>query len=409
MARPRNAFGATRVWPCALLLACGAATAQDVADKNAIDRAAASIQWLNNFSCPSVGLALSVKGMQNEAETAAQIDSSWNFVQGRVDALRTSLTQREAVLRQAKAGDNYDAQLARFDAQILGTMARVGTSLVNWSLANWVEISRLDAAYPYPTQGPHPLARHVQRNAALGKMANTLARLPGSAEYVQPIVAKFHHCLLVAQNQIVERNADSMRIAMNAATRSSDASQIVPPYGSVDPGFASDAVPMPEVVKTVLAHVATLKERERVAAEEAARRLAEQQRTERERAAQQAQRSGTSGGGKPQVAAADPPVDMQARLRAATALVQALSSRSVSDALRHMTDDVLMSSPMGTVQGKQQVSSSLQQAFSSGRSGSLGAPYISGSQIMSSVQSPRGTGTMVFGFRDTQVNSLRVR
>lgn len=371
----------------------------DPADRAALDKAAASVRWMNEFNCPSLGLPPNVKGMQTETETRAQQESSWAFAQGRLDALRAPLAQREAVLRNAKRTDNYDAELARLDAQLTATLARAGTALVNWSLANWIELAKVDASYPYPPQGAHPLDRFLQREARLREFVQAAGRLPGAADYLLPVAAKFRSCLLVMQNQIVERNADSIRIAMNATTRSADVAPIGRSYGVVEASFSGPGVVVPEVITALQAHGDVLKERERVAAEAEAKRLAELARIE------EAKRPAA----RPSPSAPEPKTDLQAQLRTASSLVQALVNRSVGDALRFMHADISLSSPLGRAQGKNQVSSALQQGFASGRGGNIGQPQISGGQVVASVQSARGAGTMYFQFQDGLVSSLQIR
>lgn len=379
----------------------------DPADRAALDKAAASLKWLEAFTCPSLGVPLGVRGMQSDEEVAAQQQSSWSFAQTTLEGLRGPLQKREAVLRTAKKGDNYEAELARVDAQLTAAMARVGTALVNWSLANWVELSKVEAAYPYPAAGPHPLERFLQRDKQLGELVNIAGRLPGN-EYLQSLAPKFHQCLLQSQNQVVERNADSIRSAANAMKSASEVAPIARSYGVVDASFAGPGVATPEVIRALHAQGEVLKERERVAAEAEANRLAALERAEEARKAGRPALAGQPAAAKPGGAPALP-ANLQAQVKVAAALVQALLGKSINDALKHMHHDITMSSPLGTAQGKPQVASALQRGFSQGGSGSLGQPTVIGGQVVASVQSARGNATMVFGFTDNLVSSLRIR
>lgn len=369
----------------------------DTGELAAIEKAKTSLRWLENFSCPALGAPMSVRGMGSEAETAAQMETSWSFAQNALEGLRGPLSRRQTVLRSAKPGDNYDAELARMDEQFQVAVARASTALVNWSLANWVDLSRLEGRLDYPLVGPHPLQPYARRLGELNQLTGMAAKLPGN-EYLTPIGGKFRQCLLALQSQFVQRNAGSIRGAVAAATQPAQLDAILQAYGPIDPQFSSGAVPQP--IQEVRDQVALLEDRQRRAAEAEAARQAKAQPGGATRDA----KAGRAGG--PPAASAP---DLSAELKVAGAVVKALDNQAAGEALKYMHAEVVLSSPLGQARGKLEVSSALQKGFTSGRSGSIGQPYVSGSQVVADVQSQRGSGRMLFGFKDGLVSSIQFR
>ncbi len=377
-------------------------------DQAAVDKAAGSMKWVGAYQCPTLGLPVTVRGMQTEGEVAAQQQNSWNFAQGQAEALRQPLQQRQSVLANAKPGDNFDAELARIDGQVEAAMARSGTALVNWALANWVEMAKVDSAFTMPATGPNPLKRFADRAQMLSAYATKVGRLPGAGQYVRPVTDKFDRCLIVAQNQVVEANADSIRAAMKTVRSPAEARAVASAYAVSTAGFQAAGIAAPGVMSELDARVAALEEEERVATETSARELAKRQA---EIAAKSGPAAGTGGAlatGGP--ATGPTATDDRTNLRIATTVVKALANRSTADAMKYLHADITMSSPLGSAHGKSEVQSALQRGFSSGNgAGSLGAPRIASGQIVSAVQSARGSGTMFFGFRDGLVISMQIR
>ena len=393
-------------------LAGGAVGQGGSESERVVDRARSSVRWLVDFQCPSLGFPPDAKGLESPEQVSAAIQSNWEFASSRIQAIRTVLVTREQVARnlatlKSRPSDSMVRVLEAIDTDIRVTIARVGSALTTWTLANWIEIAQVDPRFAYPTTGTHPLSIHVDRSVKLRSLVQQLERLPGGQEFLSPIPPKFQRCLVIAQNQVVERNSDSIYAAISAAESVASADGISRPYGVVDPSFGGDGAPVPDVIKAQRERVAALREEERRRAEEEARRRAEAERVAREaRAAAAARERPAQPFPSPAGNAGSSP---QENLRVAAALVDALSSRSVSAALDHMHDDVVMSSPGGQQYGKRQVGNTLQQGFSSGRGASLGSPYlVAGDQVVADVRSQRGSARMVFEFRGGLVSRIRI-
>ena len=90
----------------------------NASDQAAIEKAVASLRWLETFSCPTLGNPMSVRGMGTDAEIAAHMETSWSFARGAIEGLREPLSRRQSVLRQAKlvhSDRNHDLALLRIE------------------------------------------------------------------------------------------------------------------------------------------------------------------------------------------------------------------------------------------------------------------------------------------------------
>lgn len=380
----------------------GQALANPDDGKQSLARSQASLAWLANAECPSLGFPPAAKGLETPEAAAAVRDSNWEFAQGRLEAVRKALATRaqaqQALDRlKSKPSERTLQELAAIDAEIDVTVAKVATALVQHTLANWVHMAMLDPSYPYPPAAPHPLLPYLERERRLSSLIRDFGVVPTGAQSLQPIGAKVRHCLLITQNQIVQRNADSVYAALEKAGTSSAAEAIKQPYAVVDASFTATNVPLPEVIQAHGVRVAALRDEERRRAEEEEARLR----------AEAAAKRGKEGGNR--AAPAPMPTGSQADLQVATAVVRALVGRSVQTALQHMHNDVVLVSPAGTQYGKQQVGSTLQQGFASGRGGSLGEPYFGpGGQVVADVSSQRGAARMIFEISGGLVSRIRI-
>lgn len=348
-------------------------------DQEAIDGAQRSIAWLDEYACPKANTPLEVAGLEDEGSIRRTRDTTWQFAQGRIAAVRESLQARrqiEAELNGARPGSGLQRTMAGLDRAIAGTTARATSSLVKWSLATWVDMSRKDPAYsPMAGVQSYPLDKYIADRAQLASIVGQLG------EAATPVLRKFDTCLGEMNAEIIEYNAAEISAARDKAQSASAMGRLV---GELD-------------------RIATPQEREggRILSDLRARQqalvVAETEAEERRRAA----------------ASAELRAQLVQRANAGKSIaaryVALINAGNVEGAIGLLHNDVYLSSPQGNTQGRQAVAARMRDAAREGSGTRPSTPELDGEyRIFSRIRSERGSGRIFFSVNAGKIEQIRL-
>lgn len=370
-----------RVLPVALLTTLVAALPANAADpdQDAIQGAQRSIAWLEGYSCPKANTPIEVSGLEDDSAVRRTRETTWQYAQGRIAAVRESLDARrqiEAELNGSRPGSGLQRTMAGLDRAIAGTTARATSSLVKWTLATWVDMSRRDPAYtPMAGVQSYPLDRYVSDRAQLATIVGQLG------EASAPVLRKFDQCLGEMNAEIIEYNAAEIAAARDKAHSASAMGRLV----------------------TELDRIATPPEREggKILSDLRARQqalvVAEGEAEERRRAA----------------ASAALRAQLVQRANAGRAVasryVAMINAGNVEAAISLLHPDVYLSSPQGNTQGRQAVAARMRDAAREGSGTRPEAPELDGEyRIFSRIRSERGSGRIFFSVNAGKIEQIRL-
>lgn len=348
-------------------------------DQEAMQGAQDAIAWLEGFACPKANSPIEVAGLEDEAATLRVRDTTWEYAEGRIAAVRESLAARrqiEAELNGSRPGSGLQRSMAGLDRAIAGSTARATSSLVKWTLATWVDMSRRDPAYaPMAGVQGYPLDNYVTDRAALATIVGQLG------EASAPVLRKFDQCLGEMNAEIIEYNAAEIAAARDKAQSAAAMARLV----------------------AELDRIATPQEREggRILADLRARQqalvVAEAEAEERHRAA----------------ASAALRAQLVQRANAGRAVasryVALINAGNVEAAIGLLHPDVYLSSPQGNTQGRQAVAARMRDAAREGSGTRPEAPELDGEyRIFSRIRSDRGSGRIFFSVNAGKIEQIRL-
>lgn len=380
----------------AVTLACVAADAATAAASPDVKKAQDSITWLQNFPCPAPGQAMTVAGLESDTQIETMRASNWEFsrqTQARIADVhaKRQLFLQQIAYRELKSKDK--TALAALDTDVENAVARIATALVNWNLANFVDISRTPAEFDYQSGRDHPLKEFVQQGAALRNYVSSFPALSERETLLAPITTKFGACLASAQNKVIEKSAAVIQRGKSQATRAADIDLIVSRYVLI-----GDAQPPSPLVAELSATRQELARVEQMAAEERekerqaqiAKENAARAEEERKRLAQKVEQA-------------------TANLPAAKRFVMTLNSGQLPEAAKGMDDDISFSIPgMQTAYGKSAVLE-LMGKGTTASTGDIQAPHVdSNGEIVSHGQGSRGPFQLYLSISGGLVTAMRI-
>ena len=323
---------------------------------------------------------MTLQGLESDAEIEQVSQENWTYANGRLAALAEAVRARqviEAEIAEAgnKASKSMRTSFAKLDDSIAATSARTASALTQWTLAHWVQISKLEEGIDLLDSAQHPLTSFVEKGRELTALADNF----GGA--LNPIVSKYNVCLAAANADIASYNATQIRQAVTLAKRSGELDrvltlvEIVPPSGEA-------AVLATEI-------------RSKQQAIQIAERDAEERRQAQANAALRFQLRTNAEAGKV----------------IASRYVNAISSGNVSTAVSLLDGNVSLISPQGNASGKDAVAGRMRNAANGEQVASMSTPQLDANyRIFSVVKSNRGSGKMYFivtGGKITQIQLVQ--
>ncbi len=376
---------ALSLWMCLLLVSSIAARASSEAD------AARSVAWLQGFACPSPGQPLQVGGLETAAKTQASKATNLKYAQQSITDIRQAINVRnqtqQELSQQKRISKGMQRSLDKVDARIRERVAKMSVALVQWSLAEYVELSRLDPQFDASSNNPHPLTPFGDRLVTISGIASHYASQPGVGEYLAPIPGAVEACLRQAQTKVVEYNQSYLERSLNAAKSSQAAQRLIARYDVFKTGWGGNP---PRAIVAARRVVKELEENERRLADAAERERQKQLEEDRRRQEEERQRL---------IAAAEK------NMPNAQQLVSALRSRDVARATQVMSSGVVMTSSQTSARrGIEQVERALRDRFASTDTPPrIYEPRISSrGEIYVELRSSKGSGTMRLAFNDNQ-------
>lgn len=363
---------------------CSAAKGVYASEKEAKE----SVAWLQNFSCPAAGSMMKVDGLKTQSEIDDAKRHNWAFVTKQISEIgRVSALRDKEVAKSQRLGTNIDRELKKLDDKIKDGKAAMATALVQWTLADWVELSRVTAYYPANSNASHPLTQYKSRFSDLSELIKKAGNTGTTRELLVPIGIKYKQCLVEVQNQIVNQNAPSILDATANSTNPADFGNVINKYAVIDASFGADT---PAVIHE-------LREKQKDLQDEANRIAAEKAReAEKIRVAKEKERYEKA------------LAEAEKNLPTAQAFVRTAKARNQSQMLGFLSSTVTLTSPRGTKSGKNQVAEALNQLMGSDKVGTISSPTISGTSLVSYISSDAGRLKLYFNFQGDKISSLRI-
>ncbi len=349
-----------------------------IADSDSV-QATKSIEWIKSFNCPMPGRPLNIPHLESTQKAREMAISNWAFAISTQQSITQSLNKKKHFIetigrKRALTSDDREA-LNALDEAALAASAKIATSLVQWSLAKFVELSMISSTYFPDSRTKHPLYDFINEEEKLLQFTKQLKNTVITKDFFSPIHEKFSQCLFIAQQHILQENSASIVAASDNVHSSSEIDQILYKYNIVAKPVGLVNQRQPSVIaklinkKNELIYLETLaaNEKERVLNIEkertAALRRKQEEKYLREKISQ-----------------------AKKNLPTAKRFVKLLTSHSPDQAADLMSNDITLHVPqLGTRRGKSAVMKLMSQS-----SGHLSAPSINNQGEISSKGNAQG-------------------
>lgn len=364
------------------------------AQSASIEKAKASIKWLQDFPCPVPGATLDVKGMRTPEEIDTAKKDAWSYASNQIAAISSADSIRSRTLRKAsqkgKAPTNsLRDDIEELDFEMEAARAKIATALVTWVVANWVEMAKIDPLYPPDSVSAHPLSPYTAAPRELQTMTNQISSKALGADQLAIIPDKYSACAAHMQNQIFEVNGVMVKQRADESSSPAEIGQLLVKYDPMNTGFSATGITPPTVVLEI--------QRRKKDLENEALRLAEQKRREEEEI-------------RRRDAQAAYEIDLKRaneNLPVAKAFIDALTSHNQSQLRELLHDNVSLDTPKGSYSGKSSVVAKLEEN-SHQRGGGISSPSIMGTQIISVISHPKARLSLFISIQDGLIRQLRI-
>lgn len=351
--------------------------AQGASANDGASKGAAALEWIQGFDCPVPGRALTIPGLETQADIDALKAENGNYIQSRRQALDLALRARNQVQSEIQGKDRPGKRLQKafdeLDSKINDLGGHVTHSLAQMVMAGYVELSRTSLASPPSTNGEHPLRPFALYGADLA----ALARPYGPAAAAVP--ERWNDCVYAANESYIEEFEAEIIADAEGAANASDITRIYDRWNL--PG-ARDTSPILQQVRSI-----------QMARAEEERREIERRRAERDAEARRMLQA-----------------QAERELQIAQRYVGHVKAGRTQSAINMLTSDIYLSSPNGNARGKDAVARRMREAADNSAGASMSNPTVGSNYIIYvRVSSSRGSGMMFFGFRDGLISSITLR
>ncbi len=366
----------------------GGHRAYNSSQSDSISKANASLKWLQEFPCPSVGSNLDVQGMRTREEiNAAKLDN-WTFVTKQIAAIGSADTVRSRTLvkanqRGVSPSQDFQGDIEDLDHEIEAARAKSTTALTTWVVANWVEMSRIDPFYPPDSASLHPLSSYLSSYKDL----QTITRQVSTNATVIP--DRYLSCAVSMQNQMFEVNAAMVHKRADESSSPAEIRRLLEKYDAMRTTFVAPGIVPPATVQLIQKRAKDM--------ENEAHRLAEQKRREEDEI-------------RRKNAQAAYEIDLKhakENLPIAEKFISALTNHNQSQMFELLHENVSLSTPKGSYSGKSAVAAKIGESASQ-KGGRIASPSIVGTDIVSVISHPKATLSLIIRIQDGLVNRLQL-
>lgn len=363
-----------------LLLAAGliaATLAQGASASEGANKGTAALQWIEGFECPTPGRPLNVPGLETQTAINSLKSENRNYIQSRREALELALRARGQVQSEIQGRNKPGRRLQKafddLDAKINDLGGHVTHSLAQMVMAGYVELAKASLSDPPPASGRHPLSQFTQYGSDLV----ALARPYGPA--AMSVTERWNECVNAANNAYIEEFEAEIIADAEGTSNTSDIAGVYNRW--LLQGARNDSPILQQVRSIQMARV------------EEERREIERRRAERDAEARRILQA-----------------QAERELQIAKRYVGHVKAGRTKSAINMLTSDIYLSSPNGNARGKDAVARRMREAADNSAGASMGNPTVgSNYSIYVRVSSSRGSGTMIFGFRNSLISSITLR
>ncbi len=379
------------------------ARAAEAAAANASDVVAGQNRtaFLAQAICPGLESRVSIPGLETQAQRQAVIANRWAYAQTRLGNFQRVESELRAVLAaQTNTSSRAQQELVALEADAEAAYARAGAQLVDWWLAQSVEMREINPQFPPGSGSVHPLTPFLQTGQSLRNYLSPFDGRAAFATYLRPVADKFDRCLGEMQDQIVNSNTTEIRGLLPRLNASADFRALEQRYAVAPGGFDARG---PENLPVVIAELRTAMavvvkreeeeaERQRIMADATAR--AEYERQQRAAAAANAVRE----------------AELRRMRGVAQRFIAAARTGDVAAMGATMHSDVVVSAPRRPPQyGKNAVIAAMRQGMSNGGAPpTFGDAQISADGVYAPMRAQNYQLTMRFQFAAGLIRQIQI-